>query len=55
MIFGRFDDRAHTVHEKNAPAGEREHRTREQPSHSAETRGSGIGAVRLDQKHEDLA
>jgi uncharacterized protein YacL len=45
MIFGRFDDRVHAVHEKNSPAGERDHRPREQPAHSAETRGSGLGAA----------
>jgi uncharacterized protein YacL len=46
MIFGRFDDRVHAVHEKNAPAAERDHRPRgEQPTHPAETRGSGIGAA----------
>jgi uncharacterized protein YacL len=46
MIFGRFDDRVHAVHEKNAPTAERDHRPREQPSHSAaDTRGSGIGAA----------
>jgi uncharacterized protein YacL len=45
MIFGRFDDRVHAVHEKNAPAVERDHRPREQPSHAPEARGSGIGAA----------
>ncbi len=46
MIFGRFDDRVHTVHEKNLGGGDRDHRPREQPApHSAETRGSGIGAA----------
>jgi uncharacterized protein YacL len=45
MIFGRFDDRVHAVHEKSAPPAERDHRPREQPAHSAEARGSGMGAA----------
>ncbi len=46
MIFGRFDERVHTVHDKSA-APERAHGPREQSqSHSqpAETRGSGVTA-----------
>ncbi len=44
MIFGRFDERVHAVHDK-IPPPERSHGPREQ-SHSqpAETRGSGVGA-----------
>ena len=45
MIFGRFDDRVHNVHDKGQP--ERTHASgREQPasSHPAEARGSGVGA-----------
>lgn len=45
MIFGRFDDRVHAVHEKSAPPPERDHRLREQASHGAESRGSGLGAA----------
>jgi uncharacterized protein YacL len=45
MIFGRFDDRVHAVHEKNASGVDRDHRPRDQASHSAESRGSGIGAA----------
>ena len=43
MIFGRFDDRVHTVHDKSH--SER-HAPREQASgaQSAEARGSGVGA-----------
>ena len=46
MIFGRFDDRIHTVHEKghterHGPPG-REHPS---PAHPAEARSSGIGAA----------
>ena len=48
MIFGRFDDRVHSVHEKLAPPAERHERTtREsspQPQHPAETRPTGMGA-----------
>ena len=44
MIFGRFDERVHSVHDKS-PAPERPHGPREQ-SHSqpAEARGSGVTA-----------
>jgi len=46
MIFGRFDDRIHTVHEKGHTerhgATVREHPA---PAHPAEARSSGIGAA----------
>ncbi|HYM00186.1 MAG TPA: PIN domain-containing protein [Blastocatellia bacterium] len=46
MIFGRFDDRIHTVHEKghterHASSG----REQPAPAHPAEARSSGIGAA----------
>jgi hypothetical protein len=51
MIFGRFDDRVHSVHDKSQSHSERASNTpREQPSPSstgaqaAEARGSGVGA-----------
>jgi uncharacterized protein YacL len=51
MIFGRFDDRVHSVHDKSQSHSERQSNTsREQPSSSspsaqtAEARGSGVGA-----------
>jgi uncharacterized protein YacL len=47
MIFGRFDDRVHAVHDKT-PSSERPHSSpREQPpssAHPTEARGSGVGA-----------
>ena len=49
MIFGRFDDRVHSVHEKLAPSAERQERTREHtPQGSpqpAEIRPTGMGAA----------
>jgi uncharacterized protein YacL len=46
MIFGRFDDRIHTVHEKSHAerhgGSAREHPS---PTHPAEARSSGIGAA----------
>src|SRR5690242_20492751 len=51
MIFGRFDDRVHSVHDKSQSHSERtSNAPREQPSASstgaqtAEARGSGVGA-----------
>jgi hypothetical protein len=51
MIFGRFDDRVHSVHDKSQSHSERQSNApREQPSPSstgaqtAEARGSGVGA-----------
>jgi len=50
MIFGRFDDRVHAVHDKSQSHSERpSNASREQPSPStgaqaAEARGSGVGA-----------
>jgi hypothetical protein len=52
MIFGRFDDRVHAVHDRNQSHTERPQNTsREQPSspahgtqQAAEARGSGVGA-----------
>jgi uncharacterized protein YacL len=49
MIFGRFDDRVHAVHDKSQTHSERPSSApREQPSttsvHPAEARGSGVGA-----------
>jgi hypothetical protein len=48
MIFGRFDERVHGVHDKSQPP-ERSHGTsRDQPasgSQTAETRGSGVTAA----------
>ncbi|MBV8818707.1 MAG: TRAM domain-containing protein [Acidobacteriaceae bacterium] len=43
MIFGRFDDRVHSVHDKSGAMNERSERPRDhaQP-HTAETRGSGM-------------
>src|SRR5262249_42882289 len=43
MIFGRFDDRVHTVHDKVHPErhGNREHTSEKQ---TAEPKGSGVGA-----------
>ncbi len=47
MIFGRFDDRVHAVHDKGG-AAERPHGSSREhtapPSQPAETRGSGVGA-----------
>ena len=40
MIFGRFDDRIHTVHEKAHPATAREHPS---PAHPAEARSGAAG------------
>jgi len=44
MIFGRFDDRVHGVHDKSQP--EKPHSTREHSSGApaTEARGSGVGA-----------
>jgi hypothetical protein len=47
MIFGRFDDRVHAVHDKNHPPADR-HAPREQPAGTqpAEApRSSGVGAA----------
>jgi hypothetical protein len=50
MIFGRFDDRMHAVHDKSQSHGERpQTASREQPSpagapQAAEARGSGMAA-----------
>src|SRR5260370_8168454 len=49
MIFGRFDDRVHAVHDKSQSHSERQsHAPREQPAstgaQAAEARGSGVGA-----------
>ena len=50
MIFGRFDDRVHTVHDKGPSHSERlralrASSTRRPPGAAAETRGSSIGAA----------
>ena len=54
MIFGRFDDRVHTVHEKNATL----RRTRASYAGAAFASRGDAGfryrSSRLDQKHEDL-
>ena len=50
MIFGRFDDRVHAVHDRSQPHAERQQTgPREQPSPAhgtqpTEARGSGVGA-----------
>jgi hypothetical protein len=50
MIFGRFDDRMHAVHDKGQSHAERPQAgSREQPApapgpQTAEARGSGVGA-----------
>jgi len=51
MIFGRFDDRVHSVHDKSQSHSERQVGVprEQQPSstgaHTAEARGSGVGAA----------
>jgi uncharacterized protein YacL len=42
MIFGRFDDRVHTVHDKSHDKHER---TRDSSHAATEARGSGLGAA----------
>jgi hypothetical protein len=50
MIFGRFDDRVHAVHDRSQSHTERpQNSSREQPApaagaHAAEARGSGVAA-----------
>jgi uncharacterized protein YacL len=49
MIFGRFDDRVHAVHDRSQSHTERPQSSREQPApapgaHAAEARGSGVAA-----------
>jgi uncharacterized protein YacL len=49
MIFGRFDERVHAVHDKSQTHSDRPAVPRDQPSsagaHPAETRGSGVTAT----------
>jgi uncharacterized protein YacL len=51
MIFGRFDDRVHTVHDKSqshserAPSPPREQHSPPTGTQAAEARGSGVGAA----------
>jgi len=51
MIFGRFDDRVHTVHDKNpghaerTPGASREQHSPPTGTQAAEARGSGVGAA----------
>jgi len=51
MIFGRFDDRVHAVHDKSqshaerAPSSPREHHSAPASAQPAEARGSGVGAA----------
>lgn len=45
MIFGRFDDRVHTVHEKSHSDRHGSNRESPAPAHSTEARSSGIGAA----------
>jgi hypothetical protein len=44
MIFGRFDERVHTVHDKTPPPADRHDRGRE-PAASASPAEAGRGAV----------
>ncbi len=50
MIFGRFDDRVHAVHDRSqstadrSQSGPRDHSAPAPAAHAAETRGSGIAA-----------
>jgi len=48
MIFGRFDDRVHAVHDKTG-ASERPHSSPREhspaPAQPTEARGSGVGAA----------
>jgi hypothetical protein len=49
MIFGRFDDRVHTVHDKShtertASASREQHSPTTGAPQAAEARGSGVGA-----------
>jgi hypothetical protein len=51
MIFGRFDDRVHTVHDKaqshaeRPQGGSREPHSSPAGTQAAEARGSGVGAT----------
>lgn len=46
MIFGRFDERIHAVHDKSQGHSDRSASSREpQPTTAAEARGSGVGAA----------
>jgi uncharacterized protein YacL len=44
MIFGRFDERVHTVHDKSHSDRHSGQRDQSSGSHTAEPRGSGVGA-----------